>query len=337
MTIMKLKIGFTYDAKSDYKLKPTDPPDKYAEFDDDKTIDEIESALKSSNNEVIRIGNIKNLLKRIHNGERWDIIFNICEGIKGRNRESQVPLILELFEIPFTGSDALTMGLTLDKILAKKLIAYHRIRTPDFKYINSINELNKIKKWFSKKFPVIIKPSQEGTSKGISNDSLCDNFDKVKRQIKYILDRYKQTVLIEQFIPGYEFTVAIIGNNPPEILPPVQVSINNKIDLGTDFYTHRLVTTDEIKYICPAEIDTVLHKKLCDLALKSYLILGCKDVARIDIRVDYNMEPYFLECNPLPNLGKIDIFPIVARATNRTYNQIICYILESALKRYNLI
>ncbi|MDI6641039.1 MAG: D-alanine--D-alanine ligase [Elusimicrobiota bacterium] len=332
---MKLTVGFTYDAKSDYVLLPSDPPDKYAEFDDDETINEITDALESSGNKIVRIGHGKNLVSRILAGERWDIVFNICEGLKGRCREAQVPAILELYEIPYVGCDPLTMSLTLDKALAKQLIQYHGLLTSNFICIKSLDEISP--KNFKLRFPLIVKPSQEGTSKGLSKESLVRNFTQMKKRTEWLLNTYQQPVIIEEFIVGYEFTVAIIGNDPPEVLPPVQIAINGATDLGEEFYTHARVESSDIKYLCPAEIDKTLEKKICDLALASYKVLGCRDLGRIDIRVDYNGNPYFLECNPLPNLGHMDVFPLIAKASGRTYNELICRILESGLRRYNII
>ncbi|MBU2567533.1 MAG: D-alanine--D-alanine ligase, partial [Elusimicrobia bacterium] len=330
---VKLKIGFAYDKKDDYPLSPDDPPDKYAEFDNEETISSIENALGKSNHTIIRIGNAKSLLKKLLDGERWDMVFNICEGVTGRSRESHVPAILELFDIPYTGSDPLTMSLTLDKIMAKKVMRYHGIKTADFVSVESADDLSPKK--FKLRFPLIVKPSQEGTSKGISKESVVRNFSQMKKRAQWIVSNYRQPALIEEFIVGYEFTVAIVGNGPPEVLPPVQIAIKNETDLGDDFYTHARVESKDIKYICPADIDAELSRKIIDLSLAAYRALGCRDLGRIDVRVDYNNEPYFLECNPLPNLGLIDVFPLVAKASKRTYEELICYILESALKRYS--
>lgn len=329
----RLKIGFTYDAKADYPLRPDDPPDKYAEFDSEATLSEIESALKTSGHEVVRIGKAEVLLKKILAGERWDIIFNIAEGVSGRNRESQVPVILEMFNIPYTGSDGLTMGITLDKAIAKMVCLHHGIKTPRFMEVNSVSELER----FDLKFPVIVKPSEEGTSKGLSPDSKVTDMEALKKRTQYLIERYRQPALVEEFIIGKEFTVAVIGNSPPEALPPVQVSINGKLELGEDFYHHGRVEDTSIKYFCPAKVPPELNEKLKKLALEAYIALGCRDLGRIDIRTDKNNEPYFLECNPLPNLGKIDVFPLIAEAMGLTYEKIIVKILNYAIERYGLL
>jgi len=333
----KLKIGFTYDAKADYKLLPGDSPDKYAEFDSEETLLQIGNALKLSGHNVERIGNVSALLQKIAQGKRWDLVFNIAEGVKGRNRESQVPAILDLFGIHYSGSDALTMGMTLDKAVAKIIVSHSAVLTPEFLEIEKLSQLAENEKNFKLKYPVIVKPSEEGTSKGIEPDSVCRNFDEVKKITQRIIYKYNQPALIEEFISGSEFTVAVIENDPPFVLLPVQIAIKENTELGEDIYTHQRVENDDIRYICPAPIPKALEEKLKNLAMSSYKSLGIKDFGRIDIRVDEKGAPYFLECNPLPNLGLIDVFPLVAKAIGINYDQMILRILNAALKRNNLI
>jgi D-alanine-D-alanine ligase len=331
--LKKLQIGFTYDAKADYELKPGDAPDKFAEFDSEATLSEIAGSLASPGHDIVRIGHAKNLIKRLDAGERWDIVFNIAEGISGRNRESQVPAILEVFDIPFVGSDPLTMGLTLDKTVAKMLLAYHGLSTPKFLEAGKLSDLDT----FDLKFPVIAKPSEEGTSKGISEDAIVRDKPALRKRVERVIEEYGQPALIEEFIIGQEFTVAVIGNDKPEVLPPVQVTIKGKTDLGEDIYTHERVTGDDIQYLCPSPAPKQLLDKLIKLTANAYKVLGCRDFSRMDFRVDNRGIPFFLECNPLPNLGLIDVFPLVAKATGRTYQQIVVEILNYGIKRYNLI
>jgi D-alanine-D-alanine ligase len=334
---MKLKIGFTYDSKEEYSLSGEDLPDRYAEFDSKSTIEEISLALKSHGDEVICIGNARNLVKRITAGERWDIVFNICEGLKYRNREAQVPAILELYDIPYAGSDPLTMSVTLDKTVCKKIIEFHGINTPAFRCIDAPGAMKENSGWIEKHLPVIVKPSHEGTSKGLSQNSLCRSFDEAAKQAGWVLENYRQPALIEQFIKGYEFTVAVIGNDVPRVFPPVQVVIKDKKDLGEDFYTFQRASTSDtdIRYVCPAQIDAKLDKTLRCMALDAYKALECRDFSRMDFRVDYKNNPYFLECNPLPQLGLIDVFPLVAEAEKMEYREIVFMILQAALDRLN--
>jgi len=327
----KLNIGFTFDAKRDYEKIFSDK-EKIAEFDSEETLSEIESALRSGGHQVERIGQAFNLLKQISSGKKWDIVFNIAEGISGRNRESQVPVILEMFGQPYVGSDGLTMGITLDKSVAKRMVSSAGLNTPEFfvaeeeKFLpHNIN------------YPVIVKPLAEGTSKGLTSQSLVNNRQQLLRQIKKIFRRFQQPAIVERFIIGEEFTVVVLGpTNRPEVFPPVQISLKGKTYLGKEFYTHRRVENDEIHYLCPAPARKSLLKKISEMAEVVYSVLGCRDFARIDIRTDRKGQPYFLECNPLPNLGKIDVFPLVASAAGISYNEIILRILEYARKRYNI-
>lgn len=327
-----MKIGFTYDAKNDYELKPGDNPDKYAEFDTEATITEISGALESAGHEVVRIGHARKLLKRLEAGERWDIVFNIAEGLKGRNRESQVPMILEMFDIPYTGSDALAMGICMDKDVAKRIIAHAGLPTPEAVEAEKAADASKYKG----KYPVIVKPSEEGTSKGVDAASVAHNAAEMKKRVEYVIKTYDQPALIEEFICGQEFTIGVIGNENPEALPPLQVVFKGEHELGDGIYTNARVYNDEIDYLCPSPAPAQLQEKLKDAAVAAFRAIGCRDLSRIDYRVDKTGTPYFIECNPLPHLGLVDAFPMYAKATGRTYNQIIVDILNHALKRYKI-
>lgn len=328
-----MRVGLTYDLKTDYELKPSDPVDKYAEFDKEETIVVIENALQEGGHQVIRIGNGKKLIDfLVVKKEKVDIIFNIAEGINFRSREAQVPAILDMLGIPYVGSDPLTQTITLDKVMAKKIVAYHNLPTPKFILVNEISDLED----FDLPFPVIVKLRYEGTSKGLDKNALVNNFTKLKERVEWAIKTYHQPVLVEEFIKGKEFTIGIIGNEKPEVLPAVQITIHGKLDLGEEFYIHSLVESTGVEYICPAKISPDLDKKIQELAKKCYQVLECRDFGRIDIRTDENDNLYFLECNPLPSLALVDIWPIVASQTGLTYNQMINRILSYALSRCNL-
>jgi len=325
-------VGLTYDLKTDYTFKEGDPPDANAEFDHPSTIDVIAGAIESNGFKVKRIGNVTNLLEKLDNLE-VDIVFNISEGISGRNRESQVPVLLEMAGIPFVGADALTLGMTLDKVMAKKIFIADKIPTPKFYEFKSSEELMNTNHY---KFPLIVKPRFEGSSKGLSENSRVENREDLKKQVDYIVNTYKQPVIVEEFISGQEFTVAIVGNDPPEVMPVVQIKIDGRLQLNDKFYTFARITSDRLEYICPAKISQDLKKKLQDLALKTYRAVECCDFGRVDFRVDSEGDPYVLEINPLPSLSTEDVFKLVAETVGITYEQIIGKILNSAIKRHNL-
>lgn len=329
-----MKIGFTYDLKSEYELKEGDPKDKYAEFDNDEVIALVENALKEPGHTVVRIGNGQRLLDRVWlKKEKFDIIFNISEGINFRSREAHVPAILEMLNIPYVGSDPLTLALALDKLMTKKLVAYHGIPTPKWFLAHRIEDLEN----FNLKFPAIVKPRYEGTSKGLDKGALVRDFESLKKRVSWLINTYNQSALIEEFIRGKEFTVGVIGDHQnPQVLPPVQITILKKFDLGDDFYIHSLVASTGVEYVCPAKVSSEMIKKLEDIAGKAYSILECRDFGRIDIRSDQNDNLYFLECNPLPSLSPQDIWPIVAKETGLTFNQMVNKILSFGCKRYGI-
>ncbi|MBI4982051.1 MAG: ATP-grasp domain-containing protein [Candidatus Omnitrophica bacterium] len=325
-------VGLTYDLKTDYEFKAGDPPDANAEFDHPTTIDVIAKAIESQGFKVKKIGNATRLLEKIEKLE-VDIVFNISEGTSGRNRESQVPIILEMAGIPFVGSDALTLGLTLDKVMAKKIFIADNIPTPKFSEVKSVEELTSRNHY---KFPLIVKPRFEGSSKGLSESSRVENAEDLRKQVEFITTTYRQPALIEEFISGQEFTVAVIGNDPPEALPIVQIKIDGKLKLNDKFYTFSRITSDRLEYVCPARVNHELEKKIKDLAVKVYNSVECCDFGRVDFRLDQEGNPYVLEINPLPSLSTEDVFPMVAREVGMTYEQVLGKILSSALKRNNI-
>lgn len=324
-------IGLTFDTRDDYQFKEGDPLDANAEFDHLATIDVIAGAFESLGYKVKRIGNVYNLIENLEH-LNVDIVFNIAEGYQGRNREAQVPILLEMKGIPYVGSDALTLSLTLDKIMAKKVFRACGIPTPQFIEVKDAGRISED----HLRFPLIVKPRFEGSSKGLDEQARVDSCDELINRSQYIIKTYKQPVLVEEFIKGYEFTVAIIGNQPPTVLAPVQVKIDGRFDLGEDFYTFGRISSPQLEYVCPAAITAELEDKLKDLARQTYEAVDCRDFGRVDFRVDEKNNPYVLELNPLPSLSVEDIFMLLSKIMKISYPQMLERILISALKRYNL-
>lgn len=327
-------VGLTYNLKSEYIFKEGDPKDANAEFDHPDTIKEIEKALVSFGHRVIRIGNVSRLLDMLDNIS-VDVVFNISEGMSGRNRESQIPIILEMMEIPFVGADGLTLGLTLDKVITKKVLSFEGIPTPRFIEIKEVNGYDLKNVGLS--FPLIVKPRHEGSSKGLTDESVVKDMDSLKRQAEWVINTYCQPALVEEFIEGSEFTVAILGSDPPEVLPLVQIKIDGRLKLGELFYTFdRIRRRDAITYVCPAKVNKELEKRIIDVAVKAYSALECRDFGRVDIRVDNSGNPYVLEINPLPSLSLEDVFMVIAKYLGIGYGGVINRILDCALKRCGL-
>jgi D-alanine-D-alanine ligase len=328
-------IGITYDLKSDWQGSLDDPIDAAADLDGHKTIECLKTAFESAGHQVVLIGGALQLIEGVASGSlKVDLVFNISEGFKGRNRESQVPAILDLYHIPFVGADALTLGVTLDKVVAKKCFIADGIPTARYfkaRQNDNLFKLNTIG------FPLFVKTLHEGTSKGITQASRVENFEQLKTQVEHINRNYNQPALVEEFIKGTEFTVGVIGNNPPLAMPVVQYAIAGKTALGNEFYSYRHVAEKLVEHICPAAIDEKLALRLQELAVRVYESIDCRDFGRVDFRVDEKGNPYVLEINPLPNLSPDDVFVLFGKFKGMSYNQIINKILDEALARLGLM
>jgi D-alanine-D-alanine ligase len=329
---MGFRVGLTYNLRSEVALTPDDPPDLNAEFDHDETIGVIEQALRQGGHEVVRIGHARRLLERL-GGLEVDIVFNIAEGYEGRNRESQVPILLEMMRIPFVGSDGLTLGLTLDKVLTKKVLIAEDIPTPRYVEVGDREQL-----WAADlRYPLIVKLRCEGSSKGLSERSLVSTPEELTRQVEWLRQTYHEpSIFIEEFIEGEEFTVALIGNDPLEVYPVCQIALDGQTDLGRKFFTFAYLRTGS-DYVCPAPIPEALASQMQTLARRTYQAVDCRDFGRVDFRVDRQGRPYVLEINPLPSLSTEDVFNHIAKTKGMTHAQIITRVLDAGLARHGLL
>ena len=329
---MPFRVGITYNLRGELPLKPGDPPDLNAEFDREETIDHIERALRESGHSVVRIGNARRLLERAKELD-VDIVFNIAEGYGGRNRESQVPILLELLGIPFVGADGLSLGLTLDKVLTKKVLFAEGIPSPRYVEMGDPAKLRQV----DLTYPLIVKLRYEGSSKGLSEKSLVTTPEELRRQVDWLLQAYKgAAVFIEEFIEGTEFTVAVTGNETLEAHPVCQIVLDGQRELGRQVFNFAYLRGD-LAYLCPAPIPDVLAKQMQELALRTYRAVECRDFGRVDFRVDRRGKPYVLEINPLPCLSADDVFNYIAKAKGITHYQMINRILDAALERYGFM
>ena len=333
---MKKNIGLTYDLKTDWIKSDDDPVDINAELDSPLTVERITKALEAGGYRVKHIGHVYNLLENIENlKNEVDLVFNICEGkARARSRESQVPLLLEMYGIPFVGTDAIAQGVTLDKVFTKKIFVADGIPTPKFFVATPQDDLKKLN---TIGFPLIVKTRHEGTSKGLTKNSRVEDTKSLEREVRIISENYHQSALVEEFIRGTEFTVPVIGNSPPQAMTVTQVSVDGNTDLMDQFFTFELVSYRGLTYVCPAKISSKLTKALQDLAVQAYRSVECRDLGRVDIRVDEKGDPYVLEINPLPSLAENDVFNIFPETVGKTYNEIIHHIVNAALERYGLM
>lgn len=267
-------------------------------------------------------------------------VFNIAEGLHGVSREAQVPAMLEFLQIPYLGSDPLTLATCLDKARTKEVLAYNGVRTASFVVIRSIDDLEDARV----RFPMIVKPLHEGSSKGIYNSCVARNSEELEREVRTILDVYREPALVEEFLPGREFTVALLGNGDAvRPLPIVEISFDALPAGMNPIYSYEAKwiwdrSDDPLEiFSCPARIESALAQEIRDLCVRTYHILGCRDWSRIDVRLDAAGRPHILEINPLPGIlprpEDNSCFPKAARAEGMSYTQLINAVLDCAMER----
>ncbi|HEY4760122.1 MAG TPA: D-alanine--D-alanine ligase [Thermoguttaceae bacterium] len=323
-------IGLTYDLRQDY-LAQGYTEEETAEFDRPDTIESIESALEVLGHQTNRIGNAKQLISRLARGDRWDLVFNIAEGLQGSAREGQVPAILDLFEIPYTFSDPLAMALSLHKNLTKTIVQQAGVPTPDFVLVEKLEDVERV----NLPLPLFVKPIAEGTSKGISASSKIVDRQALWRACDDLLKRFRQPVLVERFLPGREFTVGLTGTGAQaEVLGTVEVILHVHAEAEVYSYRNKEKCEDLVHYkLVHAETDPEVRRSE-EIALTVWGILGCRDAGRIDIRSDAEGRPNFIEANPLPGLHpKHSDLPILCTSLGIPYVSLIERIVQSALQR----
>lgn len=321
------------------------PIDVISEYDSEETVIAIKKALEAEGHRVYPIEvdeNIIDALKRV----KPDIVFNIAEGRGGEAREAQVPCILELLGIPYTGSGPLTLALCLNKARTKQILSYYGIPTAKFHVLNTSSEDLDEKL----RFPLIVKLLHEGSSMGLASDSVVYTKDALRKKAEYLLKTYNEPVLVEEFLPGREFTIPILGNEKLEVLPIVEIIYRTDppINLFTPdksiypllkkvYGNNFEIVESENTSICPAPVEEVLRTKLESLAVSAFRAMGCRDWCRIEIRLDERGVPHILELNPIAGLDPSYWFPKSARAAGMSYEELINRILYHALKRYEMI
>jgi D-alanine-D-alanine ligase len=338
-----MRIGISYDLKTALKeenkeLKNSDadhrrPDDVFEEYDSPETLEIIIRALENKGHRIVRLGGGAQFLDSIRR-EKVDFVFNISEGRGNhRSREAQVPSVLEMLDIPFTGSDPLTLSVCLDKILTKKLVALDGIPTPKWIVMNSEEELAAVN-WKGFPFPAIVKPAAEGSSKGIRLTSLVEDVPQAKAEISRVLGGYDQPVMIEEFIDGDEITVGIIGNAPARLVGMMRILPRKKekhfvysVEVKRDY-------VNLVDYESPVKLPEKILEKLEQYSLKSFKVLGCRDFSRVDFRVGRNSVPYFIEINPLPGLGTYSDLIIMGVKMGWTHEGLIGAVLDTAIERY---
>ena len=320
----QLTVGFAFNMK---RIDSHDGDDREAEYDSPKTIEAITKAIESFAHAVVPLEANQDFPRVLMNNS-VDVVFNIAEGISGRNREAQVPNLCELLGVPYTGSDAATLSICLDKALAKKLL--RDVDTPEFQVLVTGRE--KLRNF---KYPVIVKPNQEGTSKGISGKSVCDDEAKVREVARTIIDKYGQPALVEEYIFGREFTVGLLGEKRPRVLPPMEVVFLNPGPRPVYDYECKQDWEKHVRYEVPANLTPNELRAMEKVCRSTFMALGCRDVARIDLRLTPEGRIYVIEVNPLPGLTPdYSDLCLIANGAKIAYRTLIGEILSGAIKRW---
>lgn len=323
-----MRIGVTYDLRADY-LAMGYGEEETAEFDSEITIAAICSALSGMGLTPVRIGNIKRLVARLAKGERFDAVFNFCEGLRGVAREAQVPALLDAYDIPYVFSDALTLALTLDKGMCKRVVRDAGVPTVDFRVIEKLADVKKV----DLAFPLFLKPIQEGSGKGVGRDSKVENARDLRRVADTLLKKFQQPVLVEEFLPGREFTVAITGTGEDAAVLGISEIVPMANWVGDGYgYENKEYWLDKVQIV---EADEEHARAVSEVALAAWRALRCRDGGRIDIRCDAQDRPHFIEVNPLAGLRpEYSDMCLIAERKGLTHAELIGKIMGAFFKRH---
>jgi D-alanine-D-alanine ligase len=334
-----MRIGLSCDLKEaiphiELGVQQASCDDACEEYDSLETVGLIAEALEAEGHTIIVLGGGQEFLDKILR-EKVDFVFNIAEG-RGtyRSREAQVPSILEMLDIPYSGSDPQCLTICLDKPLTKKLVTSEGVITPTWRVINDRQELRQLHDC-DFPFPAIIKPAYEGSSKGIRPTSVVEDARQAIELIESLLDKYRQPAMMEEVILGDEVTVGIVGNSPPKVLGMMHIIPKQRN--GYFIYSLEVKRNylELVDYECPAALDEKILQRLQSSSLRIFKALGCRDFARLDFRVSIAGVPYFLEINPLPGLGNHSDLVIMAKRMGWSHKRLISAVLNAGLERYS--
>lgn len=321
-----MKIGLTYDLRSDY-LKEGYSMEETAEFDKESTIEGIEKAIQNAGHNTVRIGNAKALTILLLKGERWDMVFNISEGLYGEGRESLVPALLDNYKIPYVFSGPVTLGISLNKAFAKQIIKASNINTPEFYVVTNAEEAQNV----DLHYPLFAKPISEGTGKGIDSRSKVNTKEELFDVCTNLIQKFNQAVLVEEYLPGREFTVGVLGTGKDAFVPGAMEIVYKNTTNNIYSYENKENYEEIIDYIA---VKGDVFNNCQNLALSVWKALNCFDGGRVDMKIDRNGEMSFIEVNPLAGLNPIiSDLPILCKLNGMEYQEIINVILNSAIKR----
>ena len=323
-----IRVGLTYDLRDAWLAEGYSELET-AEFDRADTIDAIHDTLRALGYAPDRIGNVRQLAQRLVAGDRWDIVFNICEGMHGPGREAQVPCLLDAYRIPYVFSDPLVLALTLHKGMTKDVVRAAGVATPDFFVVREAADIAGI----DLPFPLFAKPVAEGTGKGVTPDSKIVNRQQLEKVCTSLLREFRQPVLVERYLPGREFTVGIVGTGKQaRAVATMEVHLLAGAENEVYSYHNKENCEELVHYALLPEGD--LRSEIEDLSLRAWNVLGCRDGGRIDVRLDEHGRAQFIEVNPLAGIHpEHSDLPIMSTLSGITYEKLIGWIMDSAMER----
>lgn len=329
-----MRIGLTYDLRDEY-LAQGYGEEETAELDRESTIAALESTLRSLGHSTERIGHARQLVARLARGERWDLVFNIAEGLHGIGREAQVPALLDLYEIPYTFSDPLVMALTLHKGMTKRVVRDAGVPTPDFAVVETREDAARV----ALPLPLFVKPVAEGTGKGVTPRSVIRRREELAPACLDLLERYRQPVLVETLCPGREMTTAILGSgDAAEVVGTIEVVLLPEAEQEVYSYVNKERCEELVEYHLVSAADDPVVAEAERVALAAWRVLGCRDGGRVDLRCDAAGRPQFLEVNPLAGLHpEHSDLPIIATKVGMPYHELLRRIVESAAARVHSV
>lgn len=324
---MNMTVGLTYDLRDEY-LAMGYTEEETAEFDRISTIEAIEKTLQELGYKTERIGHIKTLVNKLAKGERWDIVFNIAEGMYGTGREAQVPALLDAYQIPYVFSGPLVLALTLDKAMTKIVVKHAGVNTPDHLVVNSLEDLRDLRL----PFPLFAKPLAEGTGKGIDPKSVINNQEQLVSVCRYLLNQFRQPVLVETFLSGREFTAGVVGTGEnARCVGVMEIILKENAEDNVYSYVNKEECEERVVY---TRTDREAEEQCINLALKAWKALGCEDAGRVDIRFDGNGVASFLEVNPLAGIHpEHSDLPILCNLNGISYKELMNMIMDSAIQK----
>ncbi len=320
----RLKVGLAYNLR---RIAVAEG-DSEAEFDSAATIEALAHAIRTAGHDVVPCEADRSL-PRVLSELAPDLVFNVSEGLSGLNREAQVPALCEMLGIEHTGSDAACMAISLNKATAKRLVSSEGIRTPAFVVLRDGTEPLGVLR-----YPAIVKPIAEGSSKGILEKQVVENERELRQVAAALLARYQQPVLAEAFLPGREFTVALLGERDPRVLPIMEIVFTDQSERFPIYSFKSKFESIGVENKVPCEVTPALYEELSRVAKASFAALGCRDIARVDLRLDAEGNVHFIECNPLPGMApNFSDLCVMANSEGTPYEKLVGEILAPGVRR----